>query len=129
MNPSRQPTAFEQRVYDLTRTIPKGRVSTYRHLARALGCGSSQAVGQALKRNPFAPEVPCHRVVKTDRGLGGFAGQTEGEKIQKKRRMLEEEGVRFEAGGCVSPACMYDFQNYEAITPPPGELALEGESR
>jgi methylated-DNA-[protein]-cysteine S-methyltransferase len=48
-------------------------------------------VGQALKRNPFAPEVPCHRVVASDGSLGGFHGERQGEMIERKRRLLEEE--------------------------------------
>ena len=58
MNPDRPPTDFEIRVFETIRRIPTGKVTTYGSLARELGCGSSQAVGQALKRNPFAPEVP-----------------------------------------------------------------------
>ena len=58
MNPGRPPTDFETRVYDTISTIPEGKVTTYGPLARKLDCGSSQAVGQALKRNPFAPGVP-----------------------------------------------------------------------
>jgi len=54
-------------------------------------------VGQALKNNPFAPEVPCHRVIKSDLTIGGFAGKTRGMNVQRKKRLLEEEGVRFEA--------------------------------
>ncbi|NOX98187.1 MAG: MGMT family protein [Verrucomicrobia bacterium] len=98
---SREPTEFEQRVYAATRRIPKGCVTTYKKLAREIGCGSNQAVGQALKRNPFAPEVPCHRVVKTDRTLGGFHGQTQGKEITRKTRMLREEGVVLDGAGRV----------------------------
>ena len=102
-------TAFEERVYEATRRIPRGKVSTYKFLAEEIGCGSSQAVGQALKRNPFAPEVPCHRVVKSDRSLGGYAGQTEGAKIRKKRRLLESEGVEFREDEAVNPDCLFAF--------------------
>jgi len=62
----RKVTEFEDRVYAMVGRVPEGMVTTYAHLARALDCGSAQAVGQALKRNPFAPEVPCHRVIRTD---------------------------------------------------------------
>ncbi|MGB1259094.1 MAG: MGMT family protein, partial [Akkermansiaceae bacterium] len=60
------PTPFQQRVYGLLDCVPEGRVVTYAEIARALNCRSAQAIGQALKRNPFAPEVPCHRVIRTD---------------------------------------------------------------
>lgn len=68
---------------------------------------SPRAVGQALRRNPFAPVVPCHRVVAADRYIGGFCGTwgTDEAQVQRKRRMLEEEGVSFEGhyvvSGCV----------------------------
>ena len=62
---TRTPTAFESQVYGALGEIPRGRVATYAALAARLDCGSAQAVGQALKRNPFAPEVPCHRVIRS----------------------------------------------------------------
>jgi len=68
----RNVTAFETKVYELCKQIPKGKVSTYGSMAKALGCGAPRSVGQALRRNPFAPTVPCHRVVAADRRLGGF---------------------------------------------------------
>lgn len=58
-------TPYQSRVYDLLRQIPAGKVSTYAALSRALG-SSPRAVGGALRRNPFAPEVPCHRVIGAD---------------------------------------------------------------
>lgn len=94
----RPPTAFEQRVYDLVSRVPAGSVTTYRALAQALGCGSAQAIGQALRRNPYAPHVPCHRVIRTDLSLGGYAGDTEGALIDKKIQLLAAEGVTFAAG-------------------------------
>jgi O-6-methylguanine DNA methyltransferase len=55
--------------------IPKGRVTTYGDMAKALSPPScARAVGQAMRRNPFAPKVPCHRVVASDLKLGGFKG-------------------------------------------------------
>lgn len=89
-------TDFQQKVYDATRLVPRGSVVTYGELARRIGCRSAQAVGQALRRNPFAPEVPCHRVVAADGSLCGFAGHRDGELIAKKRRLLEDEGVTFD---------------------------------
>jgi len=98
---NREPTEFEHRVYAATRRIPKGCVTTYKNLAREIGCGSNQAVGQALKRNPFAPDVPCHRVVRSDLTLGGFAGQTVGKEIARKMKILREEGVALDGAGRV----------------------------
>jgi methylated-DNA-[protein]-cysteine S-methyltransferase len=98
-------TEFQQRVYDACSLIPKGRVTTYGKLAQAIDCGSARAVGQALRCNPFAPEVPCHRVIKSDRSLGGFYGQTDGEEVRRKRKLLESEGVEFDEDGKVKAGC------------------------
>ena len=105
----REPSEFEQRVYAATRKIPRGKVTTYKLLAAEIKCGSNQAVGQALKRNPFAPEVPCHRVLRTDLTIGGFYGQTEGPEIVRKKKMLHEEGVDFDDAGKVSAAQLFAY--------------------
>ena len=106
----RKVTEFERRVYAMVSRVPEGRVTTYAHLARALDCGSAQAVGQALKRNPFAPEVPCHRVIRTDFNIGGYAGQTGGEKLATKLKYLREEGVEFdESGSLKDRALVFSF--------------------
>lgn len=84
-------TSFQRRVYLALLDVPAGATITYGELARRIGCGSAQAVGQALKRNPFAPEVPCHRVVAADGSLGGYNGMRKGEMIERKRQLLEEE--------------------------------------
>lgn len=91
-------SVFAQRVYDMTRSIPRGKVLSYGDIAHAMGIRSAQAVGQALKRNPFAPEVPCHRVVAGDGSLGGFFGSNEGGKISEKEALLRAEGVAIEQG-------------------------------
>ena len=82
---------FQRRVYLELLNVPRGTTISYGELARRIGCGSAQAVGQALKRNPFAPDVPCHRVIAKDGSIGGFDGQRTGEKIEKKKRLLEAE--------------------------------------
>lgn len=105
----RTPTPFERRVYEALALVPRGKVTTYGRLGRFLGCGSARAVGQALRRNPFAPRVPCHRVVRGDLGLGGFAGETEGAEIVRKRRMLRSEGVAFDPRGRVREDCLFEF--------------------
>lgn len=84
-------TPFQRRVYLALLDIPHGQTITYGELARRIGCRSAQAVGQALKRNPFAPEVPCHRVVSADGSLGGYNGQRDGEELERKRQLLEAE--------------------------------------
>ncbi|KAK9812002.1 hypothetical protein WJX73_007796 [Symbiochloris irregularis] len=93
---ARSPTAFEKRLYSVCKAIPKGKVATYGTLA-ALTKSSPRAVGQALKRNPFAPEVPCHRVVASTLKIGGFQGDWgDTLKVRNKQKMLEAEGVRFQ---------------------------------
>lgn len=94
-------TPFRQRVYDETRKIPCGSVITYGELARRIGCKSARAVGQALRVNPFAPEVPCHRVVAADGSLTGFYGKQDATALGRKRRLLEAEGVLFDNEGRV----------------------------
>ncbi len=74
--------------------VPAGRVTTYLELAKAVGKPhASRAVGNALHKNPDAPIVPCHRVVKTDGSLGGYARGA-----SKKIELLENEGVLLEKG-------------------------------
>jgi methylated-DNA-[protein]-cysteine S-methyltransferase len=88
-------TPFQRKVYRAAMRIPRGKVTTYAALARAIGCRSARAVGQALRRNPFAPAVPCHRVITSRLTLGGFAGQRQGPNITRKRHLLAAEGVKF----------------------------------
>lgn len=87
-------TPFQRKVYLELLDVPAGETITYGELARRIGCGSAQAVGQALKRNPFAPDVPCHRVVAADGSLGGYMGKRDGELLERKRRLLDEERKR-----------------------------------
>jgi methylated-DNA-[protein]-cysteine S-methyltransferase len=98
MKPKRPPTEFEMQVYAVVRTIPRGMVSTYGAVAKRTGRGTARSVGSALAKNPYAPEVPCHRVVRTDGALGGFNGETEGPEMAKKLRLLESEGIEVKAG-------------------------------
>ena len=84
-------TPFQRRVYLELLNVPAGQTITYGELACRIGCRSAQAVGQALRRNPFAPEVPCHRVVAADGSLCGYNGHRDGEHIERKRILLESE--------------------------------------
>lgn len=87
-------TPFQRRVYLALLDVPAGETITYGELAARIGCRSAQAVGQALKRNPFAPDVPCHRVVAADGSLGGYNGKRDGEQLERKRCLLEAEMKR-----------------------------------
>lgn len=87
--------AFQQRVYEIARAIPPGEVLTYGEVARRIGApGAARAVGQALGRNPFAPVVPCHRVLGAGGRAGGFSAEGGAD---TKLRMLEMEKARFGA--------------------------------
>lgn len=88
---SKDITEFQRRVYLELLTIPRGTTISYGELAHRIGCRSAQAVGQALKRNPFAPYVPCHRVIASNGTIGGFHGHREGEMIEKKKALLAKE--------------------------------------
>lgn len=84
---------FKEKVYEITKTIPKGKVATYGQIARLAGNPkASRAVGAIMKHNPFAPIVPCHRVVGSNGNLTGFSG---GSGISTKKEMLKSEGVNF----------------------------------
>jgi methylated-DNA-[protein]-cysteine S-methyltransferase len=80
---------FNQRVWELLKKIPRGRVTTYKELGRKLGSQAYRAVGNACNKNPYAPVAACHRVVNSDGSIGGFAGG-----MHKKISMLQKEGVR-----------------------------------
>lgn len=84
---------FQQRVWAVTARVPRGGVVTYADIARKLGSTGYRAVGAALGRNPYAPAVPCHRVVGSDGRLTGFAGG-----LGQKRAMLRDEGVNVHSG-------------------------------
>lgn len=82
-------TGFEKSVYLATLKIPRGEVRPYKWIARDIGHpDSSRAVGNALNKNPYYGIVPCHRVVRSDGTLGGFA-----KGAGMKRRLLKREGV------------------------------------
>ena len=87
---------FDQRCYDLLLQIPKGKVTTYREIAHALGSKAYRAVGQAMNRNPNLVKVPCHRVVKSNGEVGGYAGG-----LSRKIELLRKEGVDVSEDGQV----------------------------
>ncbi len=86
-------TKFQKLVWKEISKIPKGKVITYQDLAFKINQPMSvRAVASACGKNPFAPEIPCHRVVRKDGGLGGYSAKGG---INKKKQMLKNEGHKF----------------------------------
>lgn len=81
-------TEFQQRVWAITRAIPRGQTRSYGQVARQAGSCAARAVGQAMARNPWPVVVPCHRVLGSDGSLTGFGGG-----LEMKKKMLEMEGA------------------------------------
>ncbi len=96
---------FQRRVLRAEHEIPRGSVSTYRLIAMHLGkANGARAVGNALANNPFPLIVPCHRAIRSDRGLGGYQGG-----LEMKRALLAMEGIDFDNSGRVDcPRFHYD---------------------
>lgn len=87
-----QGTEFQRRVWTSLQQIPAGEVITYGELARELN-SSPRAIGNACRKNPIPLIIPCHRVISAQ-GIGGFAGQTQGQKITIKKQLLQHEGIK-----------------------------------
>ena len=92
---------FSYKVYRIITNIPSGSVTSYKEIARVLD-SSPRAIGQALKNNPFSPQVPCHRVIKSDGSLGGFFGSEENQELMRKKSLLEQEGILFDDQGRIN---------------------------
>jgi methylated-DNA-[protein]-cysteine S-methyltransferase len=81
------PTDFEKKVYLAVSKIPRGRTRSYKWVAAKIGHPRAyRAVGNALNKNPYVGKVPCHRVIKSDGSIGGFA-----KGVEYKREMLKAE--------------------------------------
>jgi len=85
--------SFEEKVWKLMEEIPRGKVTTYGQIARKLNTSAYRAVGNACRKNPYAPRVPCHRVVRSDGTVGGFGGKTSGKTVEEKIQLLRKENV------------------------------------
>ena len=84
-------TDFQIKVWNELKNIPSGEVRTYKQVAESIGHpNSSRAVANACAKNPYAPIIPCHRVVKSDGSLGGYSGLGG---VETKMRLLIEEGA------------------------------------
>ena len=86
-----QGTKFQLKVWRYLKTIPKGTVKTYKQVAIAIKSPkSARAVANACAKNPYAPKIPCHRVIRSDGALGGYSGIGG---IKEKLRLLRSEKV------------------------------------
>ena len=84
-------TKFQLKVWKYLKTIPKGKIRTYKQVAAAIKSPkSARAVANACAKNPYAPRIPCHRVIRSDGGLGGYSGPGG---IRKKIRLLRSEKI------------------------------------
>lgn len=109
-------TQFRKEVLTLLCQVPRGKHTTYAALSDHISATShktcARAVGNAMRNNPFAPVVPCHRVLAHDGKIGGFGGHwgEEGKYAGKKKEMLREEGVKFDGSGKVVGAPFRGFK-------------------
>jgi|MGYP006095176323 methylated-DNA-[protein]-cysteine S-methyltransferase len=86
-------TKFQIKVWEYLKTIPKGKVKTYKQVAIGINSPkSARAVANACAKNPYAPNIPCHRVVKSDGSLGGYSAKGG---IKTKKILLKKEGFLF----------------------------------
>lgn len=96
---------FEEKVFKKLLEVPPGKVTTYGELAKAVGLRNGQRViGRIMNKNPYPVIVPCHRVIKSDGQIGGYAW---GEKI--KTRMLSKEGIKIKNGKIVDKKIIFRF--------------------
>ena len=85
-------TKFQLKVWSYLKKIPKGKVKTYKEVAIGINRPkSARAVANACARNPYAPKIPCHRVIRTDGRLGGYSAKGG---IKTKKKLLKREGFR-----------------------------------
>ncbi len=84
-------TKFQLKVWKYLKTIPKGQLRTYLQVAKAIKKPKSvRAVANAIGKNPYAPKIPCHRVIRSDGSLGGYSGKGG---TNTKRKLLKLEGI------------------------------------
>ena len=85
-------TEFQLKVWAYLRKIPRGSIKTYSQVAKAIRKPRAvRAVANAIGKNPYAPKIPCHRVIRSDGSLGGYSGKGG---VKTKRFLLKKEGIR-----------------------------------
>ena len=84
-------TKFQIKVWNYLKKIPKGKVKTYKQVAKGIGMPkAARAVANACGKNPYAPKIPCHRVIRSDGSLGGYSGRGG---IKQKLKLLRSEKI------------------------------------
>ena len=84
-------TKFQLKVWNYLKKIPRGKVKTYSEVAKSIGKPLAvRAVANAIGKNPLAPQIPCHRVIRSDGSLGGYSGKGG---VKTKRLLLKKEGI------------------------------------
>ena len=85
-------TEFQLKVWAYLRKIPRRSVRTYSQVAKDIGKPLAiRAVANAIGKNPYAPKIPCHRVIRSDGSLGGYSGKGG---VKTKRFLLKKEGIK-----------------------------------
>ena len=85
-------TEFQLKVWAYLRKIPHGSVRTYSQVAKDIGKPLAiRAVANAIGKNPYAPKIPCHRVIRSNGSLGGYSGKGG---LKTKRFLLKKEGIK-----------------------------------
>ena len=78
---------FQEKCYKVLKTVPKGKITTYKEIAKALNSKAYRAVGTAMNKNPYAPKVPCHRVINSNGNVGNFDSGTKNKiKLLKNKK-------------------------------------------
>ncbi len=109
-------TPYRKKLYTTLLSVPKGRYTTYAAMSDYLN-SSARAVGNGMRNNPFAPDVPCHRVLAANRTIGGFNGDwgKDGKYANKKTELLRSEGVMFDPSGKVVGEPFRKFHAFDDI--------------
>ena len=84
-------TRFQVKVWNYLKKIPKGEIRTYLQVAKAIGKPLAvRAVANAIAKNPYPPQIPCHRVIRSNGSLGGYSGKGG---LKTKKKLLKKEGI------------------------------------
>lgn len=100
-------SSFSEKVWEALYEIPKGKVTTYKEIARKLKTKAYRAVGTAVGKNPYAPRCPCHRVINSDGRIGNYSGKGG---VKTKIKLLEKENVEIRNNRIDLSRVLYKFK-------------------